>query len=129
MFKEIKDYILAGNSTFILSTPFHKFYYNVKKKENTCATYYVYSLKPKRIFIGSIFAPLSYPFNSNLKEYGSISVEVFELFINDIWNDKYKLNIKFEKVNTCAKCGRLLTDEKSIERGYGPCCYKGGNNG
>lgn len=25
---------------------------------------------------------------------------------------------------TCGRCGRLLKDSKSKERGYGPICYK-----
>ncbi len=27
-------------------------------------------------------------------------------------------------MNQCARCNRKLIDKKSIERGYGPVCYK-----
>lgn len=33
---------------------------------------------------------------------------------NEIWSDE----------GGCKRCGRKLTDELSIERGYGPVCHK-----
>ena len=32
--------------------------------------------------------------------------------------------MEFKNAGKCARCGRTLTDAKSIERGFGPTCYK-----
>lgn len=32
--------------------------------------------------------------------------------------------VKAKILTFCSKCGKLLTDEKSIKRGYGPECFK-----
>jgi len=34
----------------------------------------------------------------------------------------YKIIKKTKKTKFCKRCGRILTDKKSIVRGYGPVC-------
>lgn len=45
--------------------------------------------------------------------------QVFDLYLSR--GSQY---IKTKILTFCSKCGKLLTDEKSIKRGYGPECFK-----
>ena len=81
--------------------------------------------KTRFSYIGTIFSNMSFQHTSRSKV--SPSSDAFKGF-KAPW--KYLLNkcmpngIQVEHLGRCGRCGRRLKDPKSLDRGFGPHCWK-----
>lgn len=131
---KVKAFALGGNATITLqSGETGKHYtYKITKHAEKDDLFFVRVLhgqdnETDYKYIGCYFADTAV-FNpcKNYKELPQFawpkSVRTIAYFFDSIDNISDKLLVYHE--GKCAKCGRKLTTPESIERGFGPECYK-----
>ena len=128
--QEIREYIYAGNSTFSLEQYdeqdiLYEYTYNVINR-SILPTFDVYLVNSKGLkkCIGKLWRDMGWPFDRTCKEYGEPYLRMIDEFTFYLNNNKMETTIKFKQSSICPRCGRPLTDHKSIERGYGLDCWR-----
>ena len=131
----IREFILGGMATFTIRSRVTgtRFTYQVKlapwRGVDKERPYFVSILRGENntgdyTYLGCIW-PESGRF-VNGKRIPSISTS--SLAFKWLWrnlNKEAELNeVEFYHAGACARCGKLLTDPESIERGWGPVCAK-----
>lgn len=138
----LRKLILGGNSAFTLknaangtrktySVKKHKekdlFFVSVRGDEDKLHTVKV---KKNWIYIGTIFESNAGKgkFSKTRKTKVNINSKSFKGF-SWLWqkvvnNDELPAGIEVYHTGYCCKCGRELTDPESVQKGFGPTCYK-----
>lgn len=126
--EQLKTFIYAGKSGFLMTnteTGVSKEYLVVQSRDKK--RWYV--CVPFVGFIGTLFAgqhahKLMWSPNSKVRQV-SKEFFIFRWLMTQIW-EKARLptNLWVTHNGNCGRCGRKLTDDKSVERGYGPHCWK-----
>lgn len=130
--KDTLKFMFGGKSEFVIVTADGiKYTYKIKlsrnSKDNT-QRYYFLSVAHNRVYeyIGYFVVTkerLQYKFAKNYveDEYTNDALNALMSFIR---HRTVEQAAHMYHVGRCAKCGRTLTDIDSIERGFGPECYK-----
>ena len=132
--EQIKPFALAGNATITLQsgkTGTH-YTYKITKHETKDDLFFIKLLHgPDNTedyqYVGCYYADTEY-FNpcKTWKEKPMFSwppaIRAISYFLQTLNNTPDKLLVYHE--GRCGKCGRKLTTPESIERGFGPECYK-----
>lgn len=132
--EHIRKFVLGGNAIITLrsgKTGNHFTYHIVRNKNNND----LYSIRLLRgpdntrdyTYIGSYYSCDDYfyiakPFVRSSRSLLTSSVRAMDYFLSHIDNIPPLLYVYHE--GRCARCGRRLTTPESIERGFGPECYK-----
>jgi len=124
--EHVKNYVFAGNATFSLfsSRKGNHLTYKLKKCEDK-PLYFVYSIADNKtsMYIGFVVNDIfSYSAKSAIPKE-SYKVVGFKWFLQRI--DEIPDFLHVYHYSRCGKCGRKLTDEKSLNVGIGPECRKG----
>lgn len=130
----IKQFALAGNATITLQsgeTGDHITYKITRHKENN-DLYFIKLLsgpdnEEDYTYIGCYYADNNYfnpckTYKNTPNRYWPKSLRVISYFLNNI--NKIPSNLYVYHEGKCGCCGRKLTTPESIERGYGPECYR-----
>lgn len=131
---DIKQFVLAGNSTFtIKSTKVDKRYtYKVKKdkKDENNERYFVHVMFGADNTKDYRFLGWFYINSMDLMHSGKSSCtktdlrfSMFLYFLKMLDMGVLKETCEFYPSGRCGRCGRILTTPESIERGIGPECY------
>lgn len=128
--KYLEKYVFAGNAYFTLTS----------KKTNTHYTYNIYRKKNSPIWYVKIHDGHSNVYSGYIKVINGIykyykgSSGNYDMSDNRIlslmWFIRHMKDVDItdkiilQHVGKCCKCGRKLTDPKSIELGVGPECMK-----
>lgn len=129
----ISKYLFAGNAYFTLTskkTNIH-YTYNLHNKNNG-RIYYVKLLDGHATeyvgFIKKVYGTYRY-FKGQNGKYDISDKRIIALmwFINHMNDEDIDTKVTFQHIGKCCKCGRKLTDPKSIELGIGPECAKAVN--
>lgn len=132
---KIKQFVLGGNAIFTLRSgkTGNHFTYHIVKSDmgNSDHLYKVHQLcgpdntKDYR-FIGLYWSDTDTFYNAHYKDlpFNSMpqSMRAIVHFLQHLDNIHPALEVYHE--GRCASCGRRLTTPESIERGFGPECYK-----
>jgi len=127
----IRKFILAGNSYFTVvneKTQNKLTFHVIKPKEKGPWFIWATNKKGKYCFLGTIF-----PRNNNIEYHwgwkkgqftkDSIVNKSFEYLLKKMLADSLPESLVFYHDGKCGRCGRRLTDPKSITRGFGPYCF------
>jgi hypothetical protein len=125
--------MFAGNCTFIISNGEYSCSYKIFKKRpldgetKSIGVYQCYIRNSnKNIYCGYFkIKDKVLRFNHN----GKYQIDRFDnrlTMLLDFIENRNIENTEYHlyHVGRCAHCGRMLTDSKSIERGFGPDCWK-----
>lgn len=128
---KIKRFIFAGNSYFTVvneKTKNKLTFHVTKPKENSPWFIWATNKKGKYCFLGTIFQR-----TEGIKYYwgwkkgrfteDSIINKSFEYLLKKMLTDSLPKSLTFYHDGKCGRCGRRLTDPKSIKRGFGPYCF------
>lgn len=126
----LEKYIFAGNAYFTLTS----------KKTNTHYTYNIYRKKNAPVWYVKIHDGHSHVYSGYIKvingmyRYFKGNSGVYDMndnrilslmwFIRHMKDSDIDTKIVLQHVGKCCKCGRTLSDPKSIELGVGPECAK-----
>lgn len=129
--KDVKDFVLAGNATITLSVNHTHFTYKIIRSHNN-GVYFVRLLsgpdnEQDYTYLGAYItdACLMVP----CKTWKGHPSYTWPASLRLIWRLLYNIeniprDIRVYHEGRCGRCGRKLTTPESIERGYGPECYK-----
>ena len=128
--KHLENYIFAGNAYFTLTS----------KKTNHHFTYNIYRKKTSPVWYVKIHDGHSHTYSGYIKKVNNIyryykgASGTYDMNDNRIlslmWFIRHMKDVDIadkvilQHVGRCCKCGRKLTDPKSIELGVGPECAK-----
>lgn len=132
--KDVAPYVLGGNATVTVQsgkTGKH-FTYKIKRHKDDKDIYFVRLLvnsdntKDYR-YVACYYADrkilhLAKPWNDVTIESCPPSIRAIKFLFSRMENPPEQLLVYHE--GRCARCGRPLTTPESIERGFGPECYK-----
>lgn len=124
------DFILAGNShtTFLNTESKNRFTFQVRKHK-----------KDDIFFVSVLTGPDSYTFIGSIKQNkykhspkstisaAAKSVKTFEYVFNKLVINTLSEIVEIWHEGSCGKCGKRLTDPKSIKSGFGTFCLKNKN--
>ena len=125
----IREFIFGGRAEFTILNTINDIKYQYHVKANEAGNIWFVSVK---IDGGYRYAGFIKKNNENEYEYikgkkGMLSADSVPIK-GLLWVIRHADNmhpaIKVIHHGRCAKCGKELTDEESIERGFGPICYK-----
>lgn len=128
----IKDNIIrfmfGGNSTFTIQKDNNHFTYKIykKKTDDGAKIYHLYLKKSNKGTYCGYFKVVGnrLTFRHSSKYDIKKDDEQMNFLLSVIHNRKnLPENITVCHNGRCAHCGRMLTDPKSIERGFGPECW------
>jgi len=130
---EVREYVLGGHATVTFvstKTKTHLTYrVTVCKRDARFHFVWVHTSRGYR-YVGAIrgvgdFKSRSYfvPTKKSLPETHQY-FKSFKWIWGHIYNDSLPSNMQVFHYGTCCRCGRTLTDPKSIELGIGPECIK-----
>ena len=135
--RDIREFILGGMATFTIRSRVarNQFTYRVKlaprRGVNNERPYFVSVLHGKRndgdyTYLGCIWEPSRFVHDRDSRiSPSAISTKAFRWFWNKLSEtDPDLTEVEFYHAGACARCGKLLTDPESIERGWGPVCAK-----
>jgi len=125
-----KVYFLGGNSTFTLYSLKSKRYitYRIKVCKKDARFYFVWVRTHSGYrYVGAIkefnkytyFVPTKKGFSPN-----NFFFIVFKWVWGHVYNNSFPPGLLIYHNGTCCRCGRMLTDPKSIKHGIGPECAK-----
>lgn len=123
-------FVLGGNSLFTIMNGDKQYSYRVYRKETNDGSKIFcvcYRKANKNIYIGYIrIDGNKLRFKSSYKNQIGFNDEIIQTFAKTIQNRNNldALGIHVYHNGRCAYCGRELTDLESIERGFGPYCWK-----
>lgn len=124
-------FMKSGKAGFVLHTlkTNKQFKYKVRKKSDTLWWVYTYEsfvVQCSPIYIGFIafsnFAPAHQ--TNNLTEDGLQAVELFDYCWTKLKTLEVPERLHILHLGACGRCGRPLTDARSLELGIGPECIK-----
>ena len=128
--KYLEKYIFAGNAYFTLTsrkTNAH-YTYNISKKKNAPVWFVKIQDGHSNVYSGYIKVNNGtyqyYKGNSGTYDMDDNRILSLMWFIRHINDTDIDNKIVLQHVGKCCKCGRKLTDPKSIELGIGPECMK-----
>lgn len=112
------DFILAGNSQFVLENDKtgNHFSYIVKKQKT--GVWYIYHLTD---YLGTVRADMTAKINQHTTRI--LATKAIFWYLKQLI-DKIPIppQVHLYHLGRCGKCGRPLTDPASMERGIGPYC-------
>lgn len=121
-------FIFAGKSyvTFLNTESGNRFTYKIEKSKSDDIYFASVLTNPgKYTFIGTFFTSKNLIHSPKSKINSSAqSVKVLDYVISQLKKEKLPPIIEIYHEGRCGKCGDRLTVPLSIERGYGPSCYK-----
>lgn len=129
--EHIKDFIFAGNAYFTLTSNKTKthYTYRIKKANNNNNTYFINVDDNNRDTYAGYMKRVDNVFKFFKGTKGAFD-ELDEPIIALMWTIRHSMDvdintkITIQHVGKCCKCGRTLSDPKSINMGIGPECMK-----
>ena len=132
---EIKNnvikFMFAGNSTFILQNSEKTNAYKIFKKKqlpeekNKVGVYQCYIKNSnKNIYCGYFKICNNVLTFKHNNKYDVQNCDERLIILLDFIKNRFNTDTHLYHTGRCAHCGRMLTDSKSIERGFGPDCWK-----
>lgn len=123
----IRKFIMAGNSTFTVKNDDtgNHVTFRVRKLDDKKKPIHFVSVKfgSSMLYIGTVFNYAKFVFSKkSALNNDSILVKGFEWVFNRANNLPKNVHIYHE--GSCGRCGKQLTNPKSIESGYGPECIE-----
>lgn len=132
-FEDVYNFVTGGKAFFTIVSDVTKkhFTYKVVKIEGTEDKFYVSVMRGtdnenSYSYIGLLNisnGSFSHTRNSKVSK-DDIRFKAFDYFNNGLRNKKIANNLSFSHAGKCCKCGRKLTNPKSISTGIGPECSK-----
>lgn len=128
---KIRRFILAGNAYFTVVnviTNNKLTFHIVRPKEKGPWFVWATNKKGKYGFLGTIFqrtTGLEYDWGWRNGKFtkDSVANKSFKYLWKKMLSNSLSAKIVFYHNSRCGRCGRRLTDPKSIKRGFGPCCF------
>jgi hypothetical protein len=127
----IREFVLAGKSHFTIVSlkTGSRLTYRIQKSEDGKRHYVRVLTGPDNTsnytFLGTIFDETTYRVGSRSKiSQTSPSQKAFLWLWQNLREGRLPETVEFWHEGKCGRCGRLLTDPTSIERGIGPVCRK-----
>ena len=130
--ERIKNYCMGGNAVVTLSSPsgiHHTYYIRAPWKEDKSnfpeGTRFVYTRHSngKWLYLGQIVGDGKDLKLTKNSYYGVPSPEFRGMkYILRMMNEEFETPMILQHEGCCSRCGRRLTDPKSIERGMGRYC-------
>lgn len=131
--KILNDYLLGGNAVVVLEAPSgkkHTYKYSRPKNADSFPddVRFVYALhdQVKELYIGMIELD-KFRLTKHSRFLTDTEIVKGANYIENLRHNQEfmdKSPMKIYHMGTCSRCGRELTDEKSIMRGFGPKCYR-----
>ncbi len=132
--KSVRGYILGGNATFVLlnTGTGNKLRYRVRnikevypKAESKDIFFVDTYVKRTWVRVGSILSRKVFRLASASKfSVHATEFNTFKWFWSMLFWKTVPPALELWHEGRCGKCGQPLHDPKSIERGFGPSCYK-----
>jgi hypothetical protein len=124
----LKQFVLGGKATFTIfnAKSNKRFTYRVKASKDR-KVFFVSGKNEKRyVYMGCIFNKKNYTTTKKSKvNTDDLINKSFVWFWHMISNNKsFPSGFHFYHEGKCGQCGRNLTTPESIERGFGPECWK-----
>lgn len=126
--ESVRNYILGGKSLVIFvsnkTNKSHVFRINVCDRKpnlhfvwakNNVQSRYIGTIKEGKHFVWTC---------KGVDPYQQYMYKIFKWVWDNIYNGVMPDNLVVYHYGTCCRCGRTLTDPKSIKRGIGPECIK-----
>jgi hypothetical protein len=129
--ERVKQFVFAGRAVFTIESARtgKQFTYKVSKSEvpNTYVVRWFDCEKDAYGFVGVYYTDRDFfklvpPWLNEQRDWRPAQIRAIEYFFAHIHNIPEGLLVYHE--GRCARCGRPLTDEKSLELGFGPECYR-----
>lgn len=127
------DFLLAGNceTTIVSHRTGNKFTYKIKRSNNKdTMMYFLHVVKNRAEFAGVIvFDDEKGRFNfykgkKGTMDYNYKEIKAILYVLNSLLAKKFNIGVDIYHCGYCGRCGRKLTDPKSIMIGLGPKCAK-----
>lgn len=131
------QYMFGGKSEFVIENIItrNRFLYQVKQAQNNKNLYFVYAKQittdtdeiSKKNYSGYFIINGKY-YNYHQGKHGNLSIKdkpivALNYTINKLKNKTLQSCVHIKHTGRCGICGRRLTDDVSIERGFGISCY------
>lgn len=131
-------YMFGGNSEFVIENIMTKnrFLYQIKKAQNNENLFFIYSKQittdtdeiSKKNYSGYIIINNGY-YNYHKGKHGHLDINdkpvvALTYTINKLKKKTLQSCVHIKHTGRCGICGRRLTDDESVERGFGISCYK-----
>lgn len=132
--EEIKRFIFAGNASITLRCNIndHKLVYKINPPKDSKDVWFV-NINTEELpitnwrYVGCIFSnnPCKLVITKKSKFHtGDKEWYIFDWLLRVVHNmDKPRSDVEVTHNGFCGRCGRHLTDDKSVERGYGAYCW------
>ena len=137
--KTVEDMIFAGHATFtILNTETNNhFTYRIRKpdkmlprsgvwwvwsKDENGGWHYLFSYFDDPNDFSKLIPKITG--RSAIKSWDHIQAKAILWYVNRLRQRRIPKNVVIQFADHCCRCGRQLTDPKSLDRGIGPECVK-----
>lgn len=134
----VLNYMFGGKSEFVIENvnTKNRFLYQITKAQNDKDSFFIYSKKittdteeiSKKNYSGYITHKYN-KYNYRKGKNGRLTdkdkpIVALMYTIDKVQKHKLPECVVVKHTGRCALCGRRLTDDKSIERGFGNTCWK-----
>lgn len=131
------QYMFGGKSEFVIENiiTHNRFLYQIKQAQNNKNLYFVYAKQittdtdeiSKKNYSGYFIFNNGY-YNYRKGKHGHLDVKdkpimALTYTINRLKMSKLQSCVHIKHTGRCGICGRRLTDDASVERGFGISCY------
>lgn len=131
------QYMFGGKSEFVIENILtrNRFLYQIKQAQNNKNLYFVYAKQittdtdeiSKKNYSGYFIINHGY-YNYRKGKHGRLDVKdkpimALTYTINKLKMSKLQSCVHIKHTGRCGICGRRLTDDASVERGFGISCY------